>query len=222
MLSLPKNTNSQAAKIYQNLSKPYTGLADVFKTGIENEANVTELITEAQVAQQVFVDECNSGLVRQVIHAYRQFSVQRLGKTYAALTIAEVTIRTSDNSDDHAETGQYVIRLISAGQLNANICQTSEDPATWILRFSNSSEDGPHARSEEQQHEDLMRQAEKIQAVVAHVKEADRKYGLSKEYIQEAKRVKKGKEAGTGHEDGNPWIPAADGFDHDEDMMAGL
>ena len=222
MLPLPRNTNSQAAKICQNLSKPYTSLAEIFKNGVDNEESATKLVAEAQIGQQVFTDDLNWGLVRQVVSAYRQFSVQRLGKTYAALTIADVARRTSDNPNDYAETGQYVIMLISAGRLKGTISQSSGDPATWILRFTDFPEEGPHSCSEEQQHDDLVGQTEKIRALIAHVKEADRKYGLSKDYTQEMKRATKGKEAGVGFEEGNPWSVGGDAFDHEEDIMADL
>ncbi|KAL9129144.1 MAG: hypothetical protein Q9217_002319 [Psora testacea] len=222
MLPLPRNVTSQAIKMYQSLSRPYTALAELFRNGIENEESAARLVAEAQAGQQVFVDESNFGLVRQVINAYRQFSVQRLEKTYAALTIAEVTRRTSDNPNDYAETGQYIVLLISAGQLNATISQLSGDPADWILRFSNASEDGPLARTEEQQYDELVRQAEKVKALIAHIKATDRKYGLSKEYIQEVKRVKKTKEAGAALEDGNSWHAPGNSLAHDEDMMADL
>ncbi|KAL9104707.1 MAG: hypothetical protein Q9163_000385 [Psora crenata] len=219
-LSLPKTVNSLAVKTYQNLSKPYIALANIFVEDIENEEGAANVVAEVRAGQQIFMEECNLGLVRQVINAYRQFSVQRLEKTCAALTISEVSRRTSENPNDHTETGRYVIGLISSGLLNAAISQSSEDPATWVLRFCTARGEGLHVRSEEQQYDELVRQAERIRALQSHVKEADRKYGLSKEYIQEVKRLTKAKDGVAGNEDGSPWYAPGYEFDHDEDMMA--
>ncbi|KAG8532483.1 uncharacterized protein KY384_002360 [Bacidia gigantensis] len=192
LVPLPKTANVQTVRMCQNLSKPHTGLAEVFKYGIDKEEPATKLIAEAQEGNKFWQEECNLGLVRQVLDAYRQFSVQRLGKTFAALPIPEISKRTSWDPNDHVETGQYIIKLISAGQLNATISEPSEDPSTWVLRFFSSSNEGPKARSGEQQFDDLQRQVAKVQTLMSHVRETDRKFGLSKEYISEQKRLKKG------------------------------
>ena len=222
MSPLPKITNTQASKMYKQLSKPYIGLAEVFEKGIENEEGVTKIVAEAQAAETLWADDCNAGLIRQVVQAYRLFSVRRLEKTYAALTISDVAKRTSEDASDYAETGQYVIRLISNGQLNATISKPSEDPTTWILRFANSANEGPGARSEEQQYDELSRQMARVKNLMTHVKEADRKYSVSKEYIQEAKRNKRGKENNPGGEENSSWAPPNDAFEHDEDIMVDL
>ena len=164
----------------------------------------------------------NRGLVVQVIRAFRQFSVLQLGKTYAALTVADVARRTSPDPNDYAGTGDYVIHLISTGVLNATISQPSNDPASWILRFSECSS-GPLSRTEEQQYQHLEKQTRKIKLLMDHVREADRKLSLNKDYIAEAKRAKKtrlnGQEGGV---DESPWMTHGDAFEHDEDMMADM
>lgn len=164
--------------------------------------------------------DCNSGLVRQIIEAYRKFSVKRLNQTFAALTIANVARKTSPQPNDYAETGQYIVSLISARELNATISKPSDDPASWIVRFADSSS-GPLARSEEQEYNALVKQTHKVKSLIDHIRETDRKLSLSKEYVNEVKRKKKDK-ANEGPEEGGPWITHDTGFDHDEDMMADL
>jgi len=83
-----------------------------------------------------------------------------------------------------------------------------------------SSNEGPLARSEEQQLEDLVQQVQKTEILMEHVKEQDRKLGLSKEYIQNAKRVKSKK--GENGDEAMNWMAAHTEFDNDEDMMADL
>ena len=158
----------------------------------------------------------------QVIDAFRQFSVLQLGKTFAALTVADVARRTSPDPNDYAGTGDYVIHLISTEVLNATISQPSNDPASWILRFSDST-GGPLSHTEEQQQQHLEKQTRKIKILMEHIREADRKLSLHKDYIAEAKRAKKtrlnGQEGGL---DESNWMTHGDAFEHDEDMMADL
>lgn len=222
MLHLPKTTNSQAAKMFQALAKPYTALAEIFKEGVANEESSARLIAEAQTGHKWWSEDFNAGLVHQVIAAYRRFSVKHLEKTYAALTIADITRRTSPNPNDYAETGRFVIQLISYGQLNATISRSSESPESWVVRFPTSPAEGPQARSEDQQYDELVKQTQRVRALMEHVREADRKLGLSKEYIQEAKKMKKGKNGEGNGEDGNAFPGPGDAFDHDEDMMGDL
>ena len=154
----------------------------------------------------------------QVIDAFRQFSVLRLEKTFAALTIANIARKTSPDPNDYAETGQYIVHLISARKLNATISEPSENPAKWIVRFSDSTS-GPLARSEEQQYEALAKQTRKLENLLDQVRETDRKLSLSKDYIADAKKKKK--EKAEAAEEGNAWM-GQDPFDQDEDMMADL
>ena len=164
----------------------------------------------------------NRGLMVQVINAFRQFSVLQLGKTFAALTVADIARRTSPDPNDYAGTGEYVIHLISSGVLNATISQLSNDPASWILRFSDSTS-GPLSRTEEQQYQHLEKQTRKINLLTEHIREADRKLSLNKDYIAEAKKAKKTRlNDAEGGMDESPWMMHVDAYEHDEDMMADL
>lgn len=115
-----------------------------------------------------------------------------------------------------------MIHLISTSVLNATISQPSTDPASWILRFSDSSS-GSLSHTEEQQHQHLEKQTRKIQLLMEHIREADRKLSLNKDYIAEAKKAKKIRlNDPEGGVDENPWTAHSDVYDHDEDMMADL
>ena len=154
--------------------------------------------------------------MRQVIDAYRQFSVLQLEKTFAALTITDIARKTSPDPNDYAETGRYIVWLISTGKLNATISEPSDDPTSWIVRFSDSSS-GPLARSEEQQYEALVKQTRKVRVLTDHIRETDRKLSLNKDYITDAKKKRK-----DGVDEGDPWMAHSNNFDHDEDMMGDL
>ena len=220
---MPNNVNSQASKAYQALGKPYTALADVFKEGINNEESNSMLISEAQYGHACWRDDSNEGLVKQVIHAYQRFSVLHLKKAYAALTVAEVTRRTSPDPNNYADTANHLSHLIAMGQLNATISRPSEDPMTWVVRFGKTAGAAPHIESEEQKYDSLKRQGEKITMLMDDVREADRQFGFSKEYISDAKKAKKMKESGQGDDESMPVFSLhQDIFPQDEDMMADL
>ena len=117
-----------------------------------------------------------------------------------------------------------MIHLISVGVLSATISQPSNDPASWILRFSDST-NGPLSHTEEQQHQRLEKQTLKIMSLMEHIREADRKLSLNKDYVAEAKKAKKARQNGLeggGDENANAWTAYTDAYDHDEDMMADL
>lgn len=162
--------------------------------------------------------DCNLGLVRQVIQAYRQFSVLELRNTYDALTIGHIARKTSPDPNDYAETGHYVSYLIATDKLNAVIEKPSANPASWLLVFCGPIS-GPLARSEEQDHDALALQKIMIIGLQEHIRETDRKLSLHKDYIADAKKRKKEK-ADVGDE-GNSWNDQGNPFDHDEDVMGG-
>ncbi len=166
--------------------------------------------------------DCNTGLVFQVIDAFRRFSILKLGQTYAALTIAGIAKRTSDNPNDYDGTARYLTSMISAGHLNATLAQAG-DIQKWVLRFAASSTSGPLARTEEQMYEDINKQLARTTMLSNHVKELDRKMGLSKEYIDWAKKAQKSKELSpNGDLDPSHFHGPDDFAPEDEDMMEDL
>lgn len=152
----------------------------------------------------------------QVLDAYRQFSIAGLGSTYIALPLPIVTQRTSPDSKNHAETAQYIAMMIKNGLLNATLDQRSQDPQSWILRFAASSSTGPQARSEQEQYEELIEQASRIAKLADHVREADRKLSLSKEYLNSMKQSKNDPNT-PANMGGDPMMPGHS-FD-EEDIM---
>ena len=145
----------------------------------------------------------------------------KLQKTYVALKIRDVAHRTSPNPIDYLETLHYVSSLILSGQLNATLLESPEDPANAVLRFPTASQPGPQTRTEEQLLEDLRAQTSRIVNLNDHVHEIDRRLGLSKEYIESAKKMHKNKDAG-GYIDFHSALPTNDDYIVDEDMMADL
>ena len=114
--------------------------------------------------------------------------------------------------------GRFITNLIAQRRLNASLSKPGEDPNGWLLRFHELAEDGPLSLSEKEAHDELTRQMAKVQSLMQHIKEADRKFGLSKEYIAESKLRARAKE--NGEIGGEQWsAPPETAFDHDEDVM---
>ncbi|KAL6712835.1 hypothetical protein ACLMJK_009547 [Lecanora helva] len=216
--SMPKTTPSQAVKQYRSLSPSYVYLAEVFENGLKEADASRELVEIAGINSQCFRMDHNYGLVRQVIDAHRYFGTLQLGKVYYGMDIANINRRTSPFPDDYAETGRYVSHLIASRKLNALILRHSENPAEWNVRFFECLV-GPLASSEEDQFNELKARNVTAMKWRDHVLKFDRKLGLHKDYIGDAKKKKKEKvEAKEGDEP----LLGRDGFDHDEDMMADL
>lgn len=156
-----------------------------------------------------------------MVDAFRRFSILKLQKTHVALYIRDVAHRTSPNPTDYLETLHYVSSLISSGQLNATLVESPEDPAAAVLRFPTASQPGPQTRTEEKLLEDLRAQTSRIINLNDHVREIDRRLGLSKDYIDSAKKMHKNKDAGP-YVDLNSTLPINDDYVADEDMMADL
>ena len=132
-------------------------------------------------------------LVLQVLSAFRRFLILKLGRTYAAIPITDVARHTSPSPTNIAETEQYVHNLIASGQLNATLTPSSDSTKPSILRFAASTTEGPLARSEIQQYQDLVKQTDKMARLAKQMKGMDRRMELSKEYLDWTKKMRKSK-----------------------------
>ncbi|KAL8668784.1 MAG: hypothetical protein Q9168_006597 [Polycauliona sp. 1 TL-2023] len=166
--SLPKTISPQVAKHVRTLGRAYETLGIIFHDGISKE----------HVVRRLNAEDNNLMLVLQVLDAFRQFTIAKLESTYAALPLSEVSKRTSSDSNDHAETAQYIAGMIHSGQLNATIQEKGTDHGSWVLRFTTST-----SRSEQHRNEELKRQVAKAAKVADHVRETDRKLSLNRDYI---------------------------------------
>ena len=159
--------------------------------------------------------------MKQVIDAFRRTSISTLEKTYVSLPISDVAHRTSPEPKNYAETAAYVESLISAGHLNATLTKSSEGPQTWALHFAESATTGPQARSEVHQLEDLVGYINSTAKLIDRVQEANRRMGLSREYIDWSKKMQKMKKS-MGAGEPSPFISTGEDCIAEEDMMADL
>ncbi|KAL9593317.1 MAG: hypothetical protein Q9179_005947 [Wetmoreana sp. 5 TL-2023] len=207
------------AKHVRILGKPYEALGIVFKDGLDKELDVRRLNAEIHAGNQKWSADCNLDLVLQVLDAYRRFSIVKLGSTYAALLLPQVSQRTSPTPDDYVETAEYITLMINKGQLNATLDSRSRssEPQSWVLRFATSSSTSPPILSEQQRYEEMVRQAATSSALAEHIRATDRKFMLSKEYSEWMKRLKNDADS-SGNGGDAIMLPGQHPFD-DEDIM---
>ncbi|KAB8255873.1 hypothetical protein BDV32DRAFT_129984 [Aspergillus pseudonomiae] len=128
----PDVVSSHVIRAYQSLVKPYTSLADAFVKG-----DYQRLNAEAEAAQSIWRVDNNTGLVHQVIKAFNKCMTLKLGRTFSALTMADVTQQASDCSSPLREVESFVASLVMSGAFNAVLLQSHNPDNTTMLRFSN-------------------------------------------------------------------------------------
>ncbi|KAK2762787.1 hypothetical protein FQN54_000961 [Arachnomyces sp. PD_36] len=214
---IPKPTSSHAAKTYKAVAKPYDALAEVFKTG-----NLNRLMAEIEVGQSIWLGDNNTGLVLQVLGAFRKFSVLKLERTFTALSIPDVIARAELNDKTVEETEAFVASLIASGELKGTLLQPDDPSQPKILRFSTPTSD---TSSETQIRDDLEAQKQRLTKLLSHIQASDNKLELGREYVEHMRRDKKrkmtaGKEGAVAS--ATVGIGGGGEFDFDEDMMGDL
>ncbi|KIW27912.1 uncharacterized protein PV07_07609 [Cladophialophora immunda] len=203
---IPKSVGQNAIRNIRALARPYEAVAEVFKG-----SSIELLRAEIEAGNQIWQDDGNYGLAVEVFQAFRKFAVQRLSRTFAALSIAEVAKWTSPDPSNLAETKAYVDMLILNGDLSAVI--TDGPGGAQTLRFLPTS---AATRPEAQVESALAAQTRELQVLLKHVQDTEHRMEVSKEYIDYLKKLKKvrdDKQAGKGSG------RAAADEDIDEDMM---
>ena len=214
LLNLPRTTSSFAAKTYHVLGRPYESLAQIFESG-----TASRLKSEADAGNQVWMKDCNVGLVLNVLAAYQKFQIRSLANIYSKISIPEIVGMTTSaeigsklNSPQAMET--LIQSMISQGELHATM--SSSPGQNSILTFSPSGPvlDEAHTKKE------LASSKERIVSLTKVIKQTDRMLTHDKDYIKhiqkQRKNVKSGSEHGIAVTDMD-WNGAVE----DEDIMDG-
>jgi COP9 signalosome complex subunit 3 len=207
----PKLANPTTVKNIRAVARAYDCLADAF-----NSHDPDRFRAEVSEGQPLWSQDCNAGLVLQLFNAFRKYAVIRLGKTFTALSIAEVARRTSTDPSDVNGTAEYVTSLISQGELNAELTIPT-DGSDGILRFLPSA---AATKSESQLQQDLAAQTSELRYILKHVSDSDHRQEITKEYITFLQKLKKLKEQGA--KGGAVGVPETQFEDVDEDMMGDI
>ena len=179
--TIPKNVGQNAIKHVRAMAKAYECVADVFKAG-----NMAQLRAEIETGNSLWQEDGNYGLMVEVYQAFRKFAVLNLGKTFAALSIAEVARRTSPDVRDLDETKAYLGTLIASGALRAVITDGANEDQT--LRFLAST---TSTRSEAPVEALLAAHTQELQILLKHVDDTEHRMEVTKEYVDYLKKLKK-------------------------------
>ncbi|KAH7065149.1 hypothetical protein B0J12DRAFT_639256 [Macrophomina phaseolina] len=206
-----KTANSHALRIIRTASKAYDTIAEIFQGG-----DPARLQAEIDVGSQIWSEDGNTGLIREVQEHQAKLYVRNLQKTYAAAPVSTVAKWLGQTP---AAAEEYLKALIDDGFLNATTEQSAD--GQQILRFHSELSMGPRSKTEEQQLLELMAQTKKTNELAEHVKAATQRLSLTKEYIDFAKKKARQKDE-SGQVLGETMDTSWDAYDQDEDMMADL
>ncbi|KAK8242526.1 hypothetical protein IWZ00DRAFT_379587 [Phyllosticta capitalensis] len=209
-----KGGNQMVMRSLKAASKAYDALVEVFNSG-----DAVKLHAEIDTGANIWNEDANTGLVRELQAHQSKVFVKNLQKTYAAAPLSNVA--TWINKSPEA-VEQYLQALIDEGFLNAAIEQPSPDAAK-ILRFHGTDHcNMPATRAEEQQLAALTVQVKKTQELADHLKAATHRLTMSREHVEYMKKRAKNKENSDPSLGGETMDTSWEAYDQDEDMMADL
>jgi COP9 signalosome complex subunit 3 len=141
--------------------------------------------------------------------------VSRLSRTFSAIPVSNIASNLGGTAE---EVAQYLETLIKGGYLNARLEESDKSNAGTVLRFFLDPAQGPLAKTEKQQQQALFEQTLRTNMLAEQVKDADYRLTLTKEYIENLKRLNK-KQGAAGDAMDTAWD---DGLDAEEDIMTDL
>ncbi|KAI9818306.1 MAG: hypothetical protein M1832_004424 [Thelocarpon impressellum] len=186
MTPLPGPTNVHVAKSLHALARAYDNIAEVFGSG-----NAWKLGSELEAGRELWKKDNNLGLVGQIPKALVESTILNLENTYSTLSLGQVASRlgSTDTTPDGVE--RTILHLISTGRLAGTLSHPREPSPTSgpLLTFSpTSSKDA----SEAARLRETEAQIERTLALSAHIRQVDRKLGLSRDVLAWTARARKG------------------------------
>ncbi|KAE8911315.1 hypothetical protein PF005_g8962 [Phytophthora fragariae] len=163
---LPKYTPFVVTRHVENHCTPYVDLASAFV--VEKDlAAVQEVVTKHE---ELFAQEGNLGLVKQVVQAFKQRKLLRLTRTYATIELTEIAKTAGMTNSDAVAAEKMLLTLISNGQMDAVI-----DKQKAMVRFVLEDEDGGAYQDEVQGEatRKLQEEMEKLVMVAAQLRYMD-------------------------------------------------
>ncbi|OQD91417.1 hypothetical protein PENSOL_c054G09568 [Penicillium solitum] len=208
----PSITTPHVVKVYQSLARPYVILAHAFERG-----DLKRLNAEIDAAKGVWCADNNLGLVSQVVGAFFSQTVIKLGKTFAALTMADLSKQVFPSPVCVEVTGSAVSSLIMSSALNATLVETKDHAEASMLRFS-SIHSLPQLSRELDLQSQLKQEMKLMETLVINLGETNNNLGLSDEYVDS---LHKG-QVWSGSSEVNPIIGGEAGLEMDEDLMGDM
>ncbi len=176
---LPRTHNAAVFKSLKAVSKAYETLVENFE-----KRAWAKFHAEVELGGQTWTDDGNARLVKEVGDALYRYRVLDLQKTYAALPVSRVATLLQASPSD---TSALLNSMLQLGYINASISEpSSADP---VLHFHDTDAPAPAPTSSD---DSLEAQTQRIQTLIAAIRDADRRLQLTKEYVEAQKRAKRG------------------------------
>ncbi|KAJ5338783.1 hypothetical protein N7452_005511 [Penicillium brevicompactum] len=211
LCSPPSITTPHVVKLYQSLARPYVSLAQAFERG-----DMKRLRGEVDAAMEIWYMDNNFGLVTQVVDAFFRQTVVKLGKTFAALTVADLAKQIFPSPAEKMVTESDVSSLIMSGALDASLVQKQDPTELSILRFSTSLS-FPRLSHELDIQSHLKKERLLMENLVRNLEEINNAIGMSEECLDNLQRG----QAWAASNGTNP-TPAEGGLEMDEDLMGDM
>ncbi|KAF7712873.1 Uncharacterized protein PECH_001847 [Penicillium ucsense] len=209
---LPSTTNlmvTSHSRVYQSLAKPYVSLAQAFESG-----DLKRIEEEIEAARDVWHADHNLGLVSQVHCAYTKHTVERVKKTFAALTVDELLHQSPSMQGSNQVPESTIASLIMSGAVSATLVQPSDPTQSTMVRFTESRSSTRLVQEREVQLS-LAREGQALRTLSKSLGDLDSQLGLSNEVIDSLKRS----QAWTAVGEPRPGTSEDAGVDMDEDLM---
>ncbi|OWZ23366.1 COP9 signalosome complex subunit [Phytophthora megakarya] len=164
---LPKYTPFVVTRHVENHCTAYADLANAFVVD-KDLAAVLEVVTKNE---ELFIQEGNFGLVKQVVQAFKQRKLLQLTRTYATIELTEIATAAGMSSSDAVAAEKMLLTLISNGQMDAII-----DKQKAMVRFVLENEDGGAYQEEvqgEATRKKLQEEMEKLVMVASQLRYMD-------------------------------------------------
>jgi COP9 signalosome complex subunit 3 len=159
----------------------------------------------------------NLGLVTQVVDAFFSQTVIKLGKTFAALTVADLAKQVFPSPVDEEIAESAVSSLIMSGALNATLVQMQDHAGLSMLRFSIALS-FPRLSHELDVQTHLRQERQLMESLVCNLEETNYNLGMSDECVDSLQRGQAWSASGGA----NPTTAEEAGLEMDEDLMGDM
>lgn len=206
-------TSSAAKTSYSALAEPYTQLATMFARN-----DTSQLLADAEAHSEVWVEDMNEGLVKELLSAYQKWQIINLRDVYRQVSVSkirEITISatTGQPLPDNEAVLALLQSMIDSGMLKGEICLAEEGTGESYLKFH----DDASLITEAHFARELAHVHESIEALSKEYKRVNDHLSASKDYVSHVWREQRREEKDN--------KDAAAGFDtqiEDEDLMTGV
>lgn len=156
----------------------------------------------------------------QVLLAFERQSVLKLGSTFAAVTMTDVSQRTAVTDTDAYVMERYVMSLVVRKSLHATLLHPTRESDLTMLRFW-IAHTLPSAGWETSVREQLSIEQRRLEILASGIHGSDNRLELGKEYVDYLRKSQSRNESNAN--DGITLGKVGDKeFDIDEDMMGDL